>query len=197
MADLVEKVRRTAREAADTQAAFFEAEAERIATCARALAIAFEGGARLFTFGNGGSACDAQHVAVEFAHPVFEKRRPIPAYSLSSDVAHLTAVGNDRDFAMVYADQLRVLGKRGDVAIALSTSGQSASVVRALGVAREVGMITVGLSGRDGGRMASLCDHAFVVQSFSIHRIQETHEILFHLLWDLVHVALGAEDTIA
>lgn len=197
MSDLGDKVLRTAKEAAETQSAFFAAEAERIAGCAKVLAAAFAGGARLFTFGNGGSACDAEHVALEFAHPVFEKRRPIAAFSLSSAAAHVTAVGNDRDFALVYADQLRVLARAGDVAIGLSTSGQSASVVRALSAAREIGMITVGLTGRDGGRMAALCDHPFVVRSFSIHRIQETHEILFHTLWDLVHVISGAEDTIA
>ena len=197
MHDLIAKVHRSAEESAATQRAFFDRNAEGLAQCARVLAAAFDAGARLFTFGNGGSACDAQHAAVEFSHPIFEKRRAIPAFALPNDVARLTAIGNDRDYATVFADALRVFAARGDVALALSTSGQSASVIRGLVAAREMGMITVGLAGRDGGRMANLCDHAFVVESFSIHRIQEVHQTLVHVLWDLVHVARGEEDSFA
>jgi D-sedoheptulose 7-phosphate isomerase len=197
MDDLVAKVRRSARETAQTQEAFFEKNGESIVACARALDTAFAAGGRLYTLGNGGSACDAQHAAVEFSHPVFEKRAAIPAFALPSDVAFITALGNDRDFTTAFADQLRVLGKKGDVALALSTSGKSASVLRALSAAREIGMITVGLTGRDGGKIPSLCDHSFVVESFSIHRIQETHITLLHVLWDLIHVVRGHEDTVA
>jgi D-sedoheptulose 7-phosphate isomerase len=197
MGSLEDKVKRCASETARTQEAFFEASASRIAACARAMSEAFDRGARLFTVGNGGSACDAQHAAVEFAHPVFEKREPIPAFALPSDIALLTALGNDRDFVRAYSDQLRVLGQRGDVLLALSTSGKSPSILRALSAARELGMMTVGLTGRDGGKMESVCDHVFVVESFSIHRIQEAHITLLHVLWDLVHVVRGHEDTIS
>jgi D-sedoheptulose 7-phosphate isomerase len=197
MGDLEDKVKRCATETARTQEAFFEANAGLIVACARALSAAFAEGGRLFTVGNGGSACDAQHAAVEFAHPVFDKREPIPAFALPTDIALLTALGNDRDFARAYADQLRVLGRRGDVLLALSTSGKSPSILRALAAARDLGMMTVGLTGRDGGKMAGACDHLFVVDSFSIHRIQEAHITLLHVLWDLVHVVRGHEDTIA
>jgi D-sedoheptulose 7-phosphate isomerase len=196
MSDWASKIRRSASESARTKEAFFEANADRIVACAKALDAAFAAGGRLFTFGNGGSACDAQHAAVEFSHPVFEKRTAIPAFALPNDVAFLTAIGNDRDFTNAFADQLRVLGKKGDVALALSTSGKSPSVVRALAAAREIGMVTVGITGRDGGKMPAACDHVFVVESFSIHRIQETHLTLLHVLWDLVHVMRGAEDSI-
>ena len=156
----------------------------------------FTRGGRLYTFGNGGSACDAQHVAVEFSHPVFEKRRAFSAIALPADVARVTAVGNDRDFALVFADALRIHARAGDLAFGFSTSGNAASVVRGLTVAREMGLLTVGFTGRDGGRVRSACEHAFVVESFSIHRIQETHQTLLHVLWDLVHVALGEEDVL-
>lgn len=196
MSDLLQKVQTSAAESVRTKTEFFETNAERIVACARAIEAAFAAGGRLYTFGNGGSACEAQHAAVEFSHPVFDKRAPIPAIALPCDVAHLTAIGNDRDFSMAFADQLRVLGRPGDVALALSTSGRSATVIRGLAAAREIRMLTVGISGRDGGKMLGACDHLFVVESFSIHRIQETHLTLLHVLWDLVHVMRGAEDNI-
>lgn len=196
MIDLAEKVRRAVDETVRTQRSFFDAQAEAIARCAEAVAKALDAGGRLYTFGNGGSACDAQHVAVEFSHPVFEKRKAFSAIALPSDIARVTAVGNDRDFAMVFADALRVHGRAGDLAFGFSTSGNAASVVRGLGAAREMGMLTVGFTGRDGGRVRSACEHVFVVESFSIHRIQETHQTLLHVLWDLVHVARGEEDVL-
>src|SRR4051794_29365225 len=148
------------------------------------MAAACDRGARLFVMGNGGSACDAQHVAVEFMHPVIEKRPALPAMALASDAALLTAVSNDQDFAPAFAQQLRVLARAGDVALGISTSGKSASVNRGLQAAREIGMLTVGFAGRDGGKMPALCDHCFTVPSFSTHRIQETHETLLHVVWD-------------
>ncbi len=196
MSDFVEKVRRRAAETVATQSSFFDVSARAIVDCARALDVAFARGGRLFTFGCGGSAADAQHAAVEFAHPVFERRRAIPAFALPNDVAHLTALGNDRDFSLVFADRLRVLAKKGDVALALTTSGKSPSVVRGLSAAREIGMVTVAFSGRDGGKLAGVAEHHFIVPSFSVHRIQEAHLTLVHVLWDLVHVLRGEEDTV-
>jgi D-sedoheptulose 7-phosphate isomerase len=160
------------------------------------MAEAFARGGRLFAFGNGGSACDAQHVVVEFMHPIVEKRKPLPAIALASDPALLTAKGNDRDFSLSFVEQLSVLGRAGDLALGISTSGKSANVNRALQAAREQGLLTVGFSGRDGGRMPALCDHCFTVESFSIHRIQETQEALLHVLWDAVHMIRGEEDVI-
>jgi D-sedoheptulose 7-phosphate isomerase len=187
---------RKARESAEVKEAFFRAEAAAIEALARAMATAFERGARLYVIGNGGGATDAQHVAVEFAHPILEKRRPLPAVALTADNALLTAISNDRDFAKVFGDQLRLLGRAGDMALALSTSGHSPNLVHALEVARELGMLTIAFTGKDGGRLASMADHAFVVPSFSIHRIQETHVALYHIVWDLVHVVLGEADVI-
>jgi D-sedoheptulose 7-phosphate isomerase len=193
---LTAAVLRKARESGATGEAFFTAEGERVVACCHAMAAAFDAGGRLFVMGNGGSACDAQHVAVEFMHPIIEKRLPLPALALSVDAALLTAVGNDQDFSLAFVEQLRLLARPGDIALGISTSGKSANVIRALGVARDLGLLTVGFTGRDGGRMADVCDHCFVVPSFSIHRIQETHATLLHVVWDLIHVIRGEEDVI-
>jgi len=187
---------RKARESAEVKEAFFRADADRIEALARAMAAAFERGGRLYVMGNGGGATDAQHVAVEFCHPIIEKRRPLPAVALTTDNALLTAISNDRDFARVFGDQLLTHARRGDMALALSTSGQSPNLVHALEVARDLGVMTIAFTGKDGGRLAALADHAFVVPSFSIHRIQETHVALYHVVWDLVHVVLGEPDVI-
>ena len=187
---------RKARESAEVKEAFFRAEADRIEALARAMAAAFERGSRLYVMGNGGGATDAQHVAVEFCHPIIEKRRPLPAVALTTDNALLTAISNDRDFAKVFGDQLRTHARRGDMALALSTSGHSPNLVHALDVARDLELMTIAFTGKDGGRLATLADHAFVVPSFSIHRIQETHVALYHVVWDLVHIALGEDDVI-
>lgn len=191
-----EAILRKVRESHEVGARFFEANAPAIESCARALAERFRGGGRLFVVGNGGSACDAAHVAVEFVHPVVEKRRALPAFSLSSDVAALTAIGNDLEFASVFERQLEVLARPADAALGISTSGVSANVVRALKRARAMGLLTIGFAGRDGGRMPDVCEHCFVVETWSIHRVQESHTVLLHLLWDLVHVAMGEDDVL-
>jgi D-sedoheptulose 7-phosphate isomerase len=187
---------RKARESADLVTRFFEEHAGRVEACAQALAARLQSGGRLLTMGNGGSACDAQHVAVEFQHSIVEKRRSLPATALTTDTALLTAVGNDTDFSRVYVEQLELAARPGDVALGISTSGSSANVNRAMRRARELGLLTIGFAGRDGGALAGLCDFAFVVPSWSIHRIQETHTVLLHLLWDHVHVALGEDDVL-
>jgi D-sedoheptulose 7-phosphate isomerase len=187
---------RKALESARVAQQLLERDAARLEACVRQMAERFARGGRLFTMGNGGSACDALHVAVEFQHPILEKRRPIPAIALAADVASLTAIGNDTDFALVFAEQLRLLANPSDVALGISTSGQSANVIRAMKQAREAGLLTVAFAGRDGGRLAEVAEHCFVVPSFSIHRIQEAHTLLLHLLWDQVHVALGEEDVL-
>ena len=189
-------VLRKARESAEVKLRFFEEHAGAVEACARALAERFQAGGRLLAFGNGGSACDAEHVAVEFVHPIVEKRRALPALALTASTAALTAIGNDIDFSHVFVDQLELLARPGDAALGISTSGASANVNRALKRARELGLLTVGFAGRDGGRMPDVCDHAFVVKTWSIHRVQETHTALLHLLWDEVHLALGEDDVL-
>jgi D-sedoheptulose 7-phosphate isomerase len=196
MIDLREAVLRKCRESVATQEKFFAENADRIGACAKAMADAFERGGKLFVLGNGGSLCDALHVTVEFMHPVIEKRRPLPAVTLGTEAPLLTAVSNDQDFSLAFAKQLKLLARKGDIALGISTSGKSAGVSRALKAAREMGLLTIGFTGRDGGGMPEVCDHCFVVPSFSIHRIQETHGALLHILWDLIHLHAGEEDVL-
>ena len=191
-----EAILRKARESAAVKEQFFRVEAGRIEALVRVMAERFTRGGRLYCMGNGGSATDAQHVAVEFFHPIIEKRKPLPALALAADQALVTAISNDRDFAKVFADQLRVLGQPGDMALAISTSGHSPNLVQAVEVARDLGLLTIAFAGKDGGRLVELADYCFVVPSFSIHRVQETHVALYHIVWDLVHVALGEDDVI-
>jgi D-sedoheptulose 7-phosphate isomerase len=193
-ADLASIVVRQAREACAVKDAFFPAHANRIVACAQDMAARFDAGGRLFAMGNGGSSCDAIHLSVEFMHPIIEKRPPLPTIALTTDLAILTAIGNDQDFSLIYSQQLRMLGRAGDMVLGVSTSGKSSNINRALQLAREMGMTTIGFTGKDGGRMPPLCDHCFVVPSFSIPRIQEAHETLLHVIWDLVHVIRGEED---
>lgn len=187
---------RKAQESARLVESFFASEAENVAACAEAMATRLSKGARLFVMGNGGSLCDAQHIAVEFQHPIIEKRAAFPAVALGSDVAFASAVGNDADYAQVLRRQLELLASPGDVVIGISTSGTSANVNRALRYARERDLLTIGFTGRDGGTLVDHCTYSFVVPSWSIHRIQECHTTLLHVLWDLVHVALGEDDVI-
>jgi D-sedoheptulose 7-phosphate isomerase len=191
-----DSIARKARESADLIARYLDACAADLERTARALADRFRRGGRLHVMGNGGSSCDAQHVAVEFQHPIIEKRRALPAIALGTDVALLTAIGNDGDFAQTFAVQLDLACREHDAVLGISTSGTSANVLRAMRIARDRGACTIALTGRDGGPLADCCEHAFVVPSWSIHRIQEVHTVLLHLLWDQTHIALGEPDVL-
>ncbi|GAA2900189.1 SIS domain-containing protein [Streptosporangium fragile] len=168
-----------------------EESAAELAACAEEMAARFTAGGRLFSFGNGGSSTDAQEVATTFLHP--PRGRALPALSLTTDVAVVTALSNDVGFEVVFARQLAALGRSGDIAVGLSTSGGSANVVRAFEEAARRGMLTVGLAGGGGGRLAELglLDYLFVVPSSSVHRIQEAQTTLYHVLWELTRHALA------
>ena len=189
-------IMRKVHESVEVKEQFFREQSEKITALCHAMAEAFQKGGRLFIMGNGGSACDAQHVAVEFTHPIIEKRRPLQAMALTVDTALLTAIGNDKDFSRIFSDQIKLLGREGDIVLGISTSGQSPNIIYALQAAREKGMLTIGFAGMDGGKLPGVADYCFVVPSFSIHRIQETHVALLHIVWDLVHIVLGEEDVI-
>jgi D-sedoheptulose 7-phosphate isomerase len=191
-----DKVMRKCQESIEIKSKFFEHYAAQIAELSQKMAARFIRGRRLWVMGNGGSACDAQHVAVEFIHPIIEKRRALPAFDLVSQIPVVTAISNDKDFARIFIDQIQLFGEKDDMALAISTSGQSPNLIYAFEAAREKGMLTIAFSGKDGGRMQDVSDYCFTVPSFSIHRIQESHVALLHILWDLTHVAMGEEDTI-
>jgi len=169
-----------------------EADRERIVACAQDMAAAFAAGGRLLAFGNGGSSTDAQDLASVFLSPAGDER-PLPAFGLTNDIAVVTALSNDIGFDVVFARQIAAFGRAGDIAVGLSTSGNSANLLRAFDEAARRGMVTVGIAGYDGGKMAELdtVDHLFVVPSASVHRIQEAQTTLYHALWELT---LGALD---
>ncbi|GIG56274.1 phosphoheptose isomerase [Longispora fulva] len=175
------------REITALRHALFARDGDRLLACAHDLAVAFATGARLLAFGNGGSCTDAQDVATLFMHPG-GGRRPLPAIALTSDVAVVTALSNDVGFEVVFARQIAAFGRPGDIALGLSTSGNSENLVRAFDEAARRGLRTVGLAGGQGGVMAELdtIDHLFVVPSASVHRIQEAQTTLYHVLWQLV-----------
>jgi D-sedoheptulose 7-phosphate isomerase len=191
-----EAISRKVRESVEVKRQFFEANAEKIGALCEAMAQRFLQGRKLFVMGNGGSACDALHIAVEFKHPIIEKRRALPAEALMADVATISAISNDLDFSRVFVNQLRLAAQPGDMALAVSTSGKSPNLIYGLEAARDRGMLTIAFSGRDGGRLEQIAEYCLTVPSFSIHRIQEVHATLIHVVWDMVHVALGEEDVI-
>ena len=139
-------------------------------------------GGKLIFFGNGGSAADAQHIATEFVVKLSQDRAPLAALALTTDSSALTAAGNDFGFEHIFARQIEALARPEDVAIAISTSGNSANVLRALEQARAAGLAAAGLSGRGGGRMAALAEPLLVVPSDDTNRIQEVHIMLLHML---------------
>ncbi|HEU0088312.1 MAG TPA: SIS domain-containing protein [Pseudonocardiaceae bacterium] len=165
---------------------------DRLAECGTAMARSFAAGGRLFTFGNGGSSTDAQAVAELFQNPG-PAGRPLPATALTTDVAVLSALANDVSFDVVFARPLAANGHAGDIALGLSTSGGSANVLRGFDEAARRGMLTIGLAGYDGGKMAETdsIEHLFVMPSSSVHRIQEAQTTTYHVLWELTQVALG------
>jgi len=152
---------------------------------------AFSNGNKLMLFGNGGSAADAQHIAAEFTNRFRVERPPLPALALTTDTSALTAIGNDYDYSLVFAKQVQALGKAGDIALAISTSGNSANVLAALEVCRERKITTIGLTGGTGGKMVGRVDHLLcVAASCDTARIQETHILIDHVICELVDEAL-------
>jgi len=162
-----------------------------VALAAETIVAGIRAGGGVYLFGNGGSAADAQHIAAELVNRFLIERRAIRAVALTTDSSILTSVANDSDYERVFARQLEALGRPGDVAVALSTSGGSPSVLAGLTTAREIGMKTVALTGGGGGRCAELADVLIDVPSDQTPRVQETHAVIYHILCELVESALA------
>lgn len=158
---------------------------------------AYQKGGKAILFGNGGSAADAQHLAAEFLGRYYFDRPPLPAVALTVDTSAMTAIANDYSFDVVFSRQLEALARPGDVAIGFSTSGNSENVIRALQVAKSMGLVTLGLSGQDGGRMKDVVDYCVCVPSGDVPRIQECHALLGHILCELVERAVLEKGTVA
>ncbi len=160
--------------------------------CAQTLIDALNEGGKILTMGNGGSAADAQHLAAEFVGRFLLERKALPAIALTTDTSILTAVSNDYGYDEVFKRQVEALAGPADVVIGISTSGNSVNVEKAMRSARKKGCRTIGLLGRDGGRIAALCDVALTVPVQHTPHIQEAHLVIIHILCDLVEQALFA-----
>jgi D-sedoheptulose 7-phosphate isomerase len=195
LADLSRSAQEKISESLSLRAATLEQWRSELAAAAAKVAHRLRHGGRVFTFGNGGSATDADATAALFRAP--PRGRPLPALSLDDDQAVLTALSNDVGFDLVFSRQLIAHGRAGDVAIGFSTSGGSGNVLRAFEEARRRDMLTIGFSGYAGGAMAQSADvdHCFVVPSDSVHRIQETQSALMFELWCVVQDDLAEEST--
>lgn len=165
-------------------------DAESVARACYDMAVRFHRGGKLVVFGNGGASTDAQHIAVEFVHPVIVGKRALPSISLTSDIATVTGVANREGFDEIFAHQLRYLGTAQDIALGVSSDGNCANVLRGLEQARELALLTIALTGGDGGVIARspAVDHAFVAQSSDPLITKEVQVTTYHVLWELVHV---------
>ncbi len=194
---LLEKV----RESVEVKTTFFEANKETIIAASLQLAKAFHRGRKLLVCGNGGSATDAQHVAVEFMHPITVGRKALPAICLTNDMAMVTAVANDVGFDDVFSRQIIALGSAGDVLLGISTSGNSENLMHAFATARRMKLShdrVCRRRRRQDGRECrdGLIDYCLTVPTSSIHRIQESHVALYHIMWDMVHTFLQSKSLV-
>jgi len=190
---LLARVKEAVAESNRLKSRFVAEQGEAVVAAARMLAQVLRSGGKVLIFGNGGSAADAQHLAAEFVNRFQVERPPLAALALTTDTSVLTSIGNDYGFLEVFAKQVRALGRPGDVAWGISTSGSSANVVEALKAARELRLKTLALSGRDGGPVAAQAEVALIVPSKSTPRIQEVHLTIGHVLCDLVDYLLFPE----
>jgi D-sedoheptulose 7-phosphate isomerase len=181
-----EEIIQAFRESADVKVRFIRQNAQVVGQVVRMVTEAFKAGNKVLLFGNGGSAADAQHIAAEFVNRFLIERPPLPAIALTTDTSILTSISNDYGYADTFAKQVKALGREGDVAIGISTSGAAANVLKAIKVAKDMGLKTVGLTGGEGGELAKIADIALVVDSPLTPRIQEVHITIGHVLCEMV-----------
>jgi len=178
------------KESSEVKTRFLKENLAKLLEVIKLVSHTFEGGNKLFFFGNGGSAADAQHMAAEFVNRYIMNRPPLPAIALTTDTSILTSVSNDFAFSEIFAKQLRALGKERDVAIGITTTGNSPNIIKAFEVAKEMGMKTVAFTGNDGGAIGKMVDFSLVVPSTSTPRIQEAHILIGHILCEMVEHSL-------
>lgn len=178
------------KESTNTKEVFVNENLGRITRVVDAITDALKRGNKILLFGNGGSAADAQHLAAEFMNRFQIERPPLPAVALCTDTSVLTSIANDYDYSEIFAKQIRALGKEGDIAWGISTSGSSPNVVNAIEVARKMGLTTIALTGKDGGKMSSAADYSMNVSSNSVPRVQEVHITVGHVICELVDYKL-------
>jgi D-sedoheptulose 7-phosphate isomerase len=181
------------KESIDVKSISIKSNVDLIIKGADKLAECIASGHKILIFGNGGSAADAQHIAAEFVNRFKIERPPLAAMALTTDTSIITSIGNDYDFDEIFSKQIKALGNKGDIAIGISTSGNSKNVIKAINTARKNGLFTIGMTGRSG-KLASRADLVLNVESDVTARIQETHSITGHILCDLVDRILFPEE---
>lgn len=188
MKDFGEKTRKILREAAENFSLISKDEslAKSVARAAELIISSLRSGRKVITAGNGGSAADAQHMVAELVGRFSGERKPLKAVALTVNTSTITALANDYDFEQVFARQIDAIGEGGDVFIGITTSGMSKNIISALKKAKEKGLVTIGLLGRDGGEAKELCDIPIVVPNNSTPRIQEAHIMIIHALCELI-----------
>jgi D-sedoheptulose 7-phosphate isomerase len=182
----IEKIKEIANESAVVKSRFFADHAGEVAEAASLLIEAIKSGKKILLFGNGGSAADAQHIAAELVNRYRQDRPAWAAIALTTDSSILTSISNDSSFEEIFSRQIEALGQPGDVAVAISTSGNSPNIVKAVETARQLGLRTIGLLGNDGGQVGKLVELPLVVESRQTPRIQETHITIGHILCELI-----------
>jgi D-sedoheptulose 7-phosphate isomerase len=185
-----DRIIRICKESMSLIEAFADENLERVIKVVEAITSALTRGNKILLFGNGGSAADAQHIAAEFVNRFLINRPPLPAVALTTDTSVITSIGNDFDFSEIFSKQLRALGQPGDIAWGISTSGASPNVIKALETARKLGLVTIGLTGKDGGEIARIVDHSLNVSSGSVPRVQEVHILVGHIICELIDFKL-------
>lgn len=183
---MIERILASFRESAEVKLAFVELYKDRIYEVGTIMATALKDGNKILLFGNGGSAADAQHIAAEIVGRFKKERRGLPAVALTTDTSVLTAVGNDYGFEAVFERQIEALCTPGDVAVGITTSGNSENVIRGLRKAHDLGATTVAFTGRNGGKVVDIVHYSFVVPSYETPRIQECHITLGHVLCEII-----------
>ena len=184
--NLHKKIRAIAEVSLAVKGRFFEESGAEVARAAQMIIEAIRAGGKLLIFGNGGSAADAQHIASELAFKMGRERAALPALALTTDTSLLTAISNDSNFDFVFARQIQALGRKGDVALAISTSGNSPNVIEAIKEAHSMEIGSIGLLGAGGGKAAGLVDLALVVPHDETPRIQEVHIVIGHIICRLI-----------
>ena len=182
---MIDSIRQAVADSIELKKSFFRDNEELIARVAGEICASLRNGNKILLYGNGGSAADAQHIAAEWVGRFQRERGPVPAIALTTDTSILTAVGNDYGFDQIFARQVRALGRKGDIAMAISTSGNSPNVLLATEAAGELGMVTVGLTGRDGGKLSAKVRYHLNVPHVLTARIQEVHIMVGHVLCQL------------
>jgi len=183
---MIDAIRQAVADSIELKKTFFQKNEELIAQIALEIRSAFAEGRKVLLFGNGGSAADAQHIAAEWVGRFQRERTPLPAIALTTDSSILTAIGNDYGFEQIFVRQVRALGQKGDVAVAISTSGNSPNVLAAIDAARGMGMVTVAFTGRDGGKLGPKVRYHLNVSHKLSARIQEVHIMIGHIVCELV-----------